>query len=266
MFSSVTLRAAAVLVLGALGACGSGGREAALQGFGGGSLEFDANANTSAHVGSSSVFEITGAITLEAWIRAEPGQKNPFPRIIDKFNFFDQQGYNLILNDGRLYFEVFLPDGSSRSIFGSTELDDGDWHHVAATYDGSQFFFVYVDGLPDGKEDVGPITIAVSSNPLVIGGGNDGGGDLPFEGHIDEPRVWNVARTSPEIADGRFACFTGFETGLVGHWRFDEGSGSVARDETPFGNHASLVNGPAWSAETMVLCGGPRGDVDHGGR
>lgn len=36
-------------------------------------------------------------------------------------------------------------------------------------------------------------------------------------------------------------------TGLVGYWRFDEGSGTALADASGTGNHGTLVNGPAWT-------------------
>jgi hypothetical protein len=38
------------------------------------------------------------------------------------------------------------------------------------------------------------------------------------------------------------------EVGLVGHWRFDDGSGMTARDSTPAGNHATITGGAVWAA------------------
>src|SRR5204863_5550590 len=35
--------------------------------------------------------------------------------------------------------------------------------------------------------------------------------------------------------------------GLVGHWKFDEGSGSFAADASGFGNHGTMVNGAGWT-------------------
>ncbi|SVE37303.1 uncharacterized protein METZ01_LOCUS490157, partial [marine metagenome] len=36
-------------------------------------------------------------------------------------------------------------------------------------------------------------------------------------------------------------------TGLVGWWKFDEVSGTVATDSTGNGNHGTLTNGPTWT-------------------
>jgi len=36
-------------------------------------------------------------------------------------------------------------------------------------------------------------------------------------------------------------------TGLVGYWKFDEGSGTTASDSSGNNNHGTLVNGPTWT-------------------
>ena len=35
---------------------------------------------------------------------------------------------------------------------------------------------------------------------------------------------------------------------LVGHWNFEEGSGTVTADQSGNGNHGTLINGPVWSS------------------
>ena len=39
----------------------------------------------------------------------------------------------------------------------------------------------------------------------------------------------------------------GILNGLVGWWKFDEGSGTVAYDSSGNGNHGNLINGPTWT-------------------
>ena len=41
------------------------------------------------------------------------------------------------------------------------------------------------------------------------------------------------------------------DTSLVAHWKFDEGSGSVANDSTSYLNHGDLFGGPSWVAGIM---------------
>jgi hypothetical protein len=39
----------------------------------------------------------------------------------------------------------------------------------------------------------------------------------------------------------------GIDTGMVGHWTFDETSGTVASDSSGNGNNGTLVSGPVWT-------------------
>lgn len=48
--------------------------------------------------------------------------------------------------------------------------------------------------------------------------------------------------TATEIYDG-----APLDTGLVGHWTFDEGSGTTAYDRSGNGNNGTLTNGPIWT-------------------
>ncbi|OGD30828.1 hypothetical protein A2833_01375 [Candidatus Azambacteria bacterium RIFCSPHIGHO2_01_FULL_44_55] len=43
------------------------------------------------------------------------------------------------------------------------------------------------------------------------------------------------------------AALTGTGSGLVGYWKFDEGSGTVAADSSGNANNGTLLNGPAWT-------------------
>ena len=46
---------------------------------------------------------------------------------------------------------------------------------------------------------------------------------------------------------------TGNEGWLVGYWRFDEGSGTIARDSSTKGHDAVLELGPEWVPSGVVL-------------
>ena len=45
-------------------------------------------------------------------------------------------------------------------------------------------------------------------------------------------------------------------TGLVAHWKFDEGSGTSATDSSGNGNDGTLTNGPIWKTESDCKRGG----------
>jgi hypothetical protein len=88
-------------------------------------------------------------------------------------------------------------------------------------------------------------------NELQIGG-RENAVTQRFDGQIDEVRVWNTERTQLEIQTNMNTLLAGNETGLLGNWRFDEGSGTTVTDQSVNGHHGTLADGvtgaemPAW--------------------
>jgi hypothetical protein len=74
-----------------------------------------------------------------------------------------------------------------------------------------------------------------------------------LDGIIDEVQVWNVARSAAQITGSMKKRLVGNEEGLVGYWRFDDGTGSKAVDSSSTKNDGTLVNGPTWVASGAPL-------------
>jgi hypothetical protein len=82
---------------------------------------------------------------------------------------------------------------------GTTPIDDGEWHHVAAVFPSSNSRVLYVDGLADGT----PNTInAPITNPLNlwgIGRRETVTPLVPLTGDIDDVRIYDTALSAPEV-------------------------------------------------------------------
>jgi len=88
----------------------------------------------------------------------------------------------------------------------------------------------------------------VSANPFRIAKSSDlSTGSRHFNGLIDEVRIWRVCRTQPEIEAGMFEDISG-ESGLVGYWNFETGSGDRAFDSSGYGNDG-VIHGASWSTD-----------------
>jgi len=74
-------------------------------------------------------------------------------------------------------------------------------------------------------------------------------GRPPFDGLIDDVRVWNVERTATEIADNYNKELTGSETGLVGYWKLN----STLGDSTANNNDLTNNNGAIFSTENPFI-------------
>ncbi len=181
---------------------------------------------------------IGGDFTLELWVAAEASRNGT--------DFYE--GLPVV------YGDVFGPErdfGSSilsnRFAFGTGPSDDtavstsevigGQWFHVAATR--AQMagrICVYVNGVREACRTT-PDTTALDESPHIYFGGNliD---DRYYKGQLDEIRIWNRARTAPEIARDYQSYLTGREDGLVGYYRLEatDPPGEV-RDSSPSANH-----------------------------
>ena len=88
--------------------------------------------------------------------------------------------------------------GNNAFLQSSLTSFDTNWHHVAASYDGSTLK-LYVDGALTGSLNRA-VTVATNSKDLLIGAGyggrEQGKPQSRFVGSLDEIRLSNVARTS----------------------------------------------------------------------
>ncbi|MFM8930712.1 MAG: beta strand repeat-containing protein, partial [Gemmataceae bacterium] len=133
-------------------------------------------------------------------------------------------------------------------------LADGNWHHVAATFDGT-YRRIYVDGVLLASDTPTGHNVPSTASNVRIGTTNN---TEYFSGGIDDVRVWNRARTASEIANTRLTQVDGATSGLVAYYRFNEGSGTVAANSATAtsGINGTLVNNPTWSTAIPALSGG----------
>jgi len=78
-----------------------------------------------------------------------------------------------------------------------------------------------------------------------------------YKGLVDEVRFWSRAKSAAEIGANYDDPVSGSETGLVGVYRFDEGSGNSVCDALDAGRCMTLVESPAnvWSTDNAPLSG-----------
>ncbi|MEQ8714815.1 MAG: LamG-like jellyroll fold domain-containing protein, partial [Cyclobacteriaceae bacterium] len=93
-------------------------------------------------------------------------------------------------------------------------INDGNWHHFAISYNTTtnQWFGV-VDGTTTFEDLVGPTGNFGSTIEMSFG--------LPFNGDLDEIRIWNVNKTLAEIQASKDLEMEGNEPNLVALYDFD---------------------------------------------
>ena len=128
----------------------------------------------------------------------------------------------------------------------------GNWHHVAMTWDTSAGnVIIYQDGNP--KDTTSGIQNFSGDPPNKLDIGKSSGGDTGYhDGMIDEVAIFTEVVDIPTLWNGGSPKDVEFSNldGLVAYYRFEEGSGSIANDESGNGNFGTLSGDAGYSADT----------------
>jgi hypothetical protein len=189
------------------------------------------------NVPDDNLLDLTTTWTLEAWVKPVDASTGADQDIVSKWAMVFTASYILQI-DGIGRLRLVTNNGFTQSIILSNgTLGNQTWNHVAATFSHGTVR-LYINGALD-KTVTGVLTPLVSTEPVAFGReGNYTGGTL--DGSIDEIRIWNVVRSKSQIARSLTKRLLGTETGLVGYWRFDAGSGQVAADASGHGLNGRL--------------------------
>ncbi|WP_298395115.1 LamG-like jellyroll fold domain-containing protein, partial [Flavobacterium sp.] len=104
-----------------------------------------------------------------------------------------------------------------------TNLADGNWHHVVATYDGTTRK-IYIDGILKAQDVPGVNNIPNASNMQIGSTCPTSCGGEYFNGGLDEVRIWNRALCQTEIQN-KMNCELGSgQTGLVLYHKYNSGT------------------------------------------
>ncbi|MHC4580133.1 MAG: LamG-like jellyroll fold domain-containing protein [Planctomycetota bacterium] len=149
-------------------------------------------------LGKNPKFNITGQITVSAWIKVNAFDRN-YQTIISK----GDTAWRLQRHAGTQALEfgcmgVPVPNNVTwGGIYGKIGVNDGQWHHAAGTYDGERIS-LYVDGALDVSVDAAG-SIKANDAAVYIGENSEKPGRF-WNGLIDDVRVYNYALGADEIA------------------------------------------------------------------
>ena len=170
--------------------------------------------------------------TLEAWVKASSGT------IIERLSSNGAQGFNMVISNGvpRMTLRD-IGHGVSQHIYATSNIDDGQWHHVAFVRS-SNSALMYVDGILEGNVSISSTQAQFNTSSTMV---------VDVEGSIDEIRAWNVARSASEIVAGMSMEMTGSETGLQAYYDCNQGVAdgnnstiSSLTDSGPLSQHATF--------------------------
>ena len=212
-------------------------------------LEKDSSQYLSITDANQTGLDITGDLTIEAWVKFETAGTNQLP-IISKWNADNNRSYYFDYYNNTLRLGL-SDDGTSvinQTVSWTPSI--GVWYHLAVSYDlsaGSSKF--YVDGSQQGSTQTGGKTSIFNSNAdFIIGRAATTSGQY-FDGKIDDVRIWNDIRTATEIKENNKRELTGSESNLQGYWKFE----NSLSDETSNNNDLTNNNSASFSSNTPSL-------------
>jgi hypothetical protein len=164
--------------------------------------------------------------------------------------------YSLFYNSGgnnhQIYFRTY---GLSTTDLAVTDNANGPvngrWNHIVATYNSATGTKkIYCNGVEIASQT--GLTGTININPAGTSwiGTYGGGSGYPFNGKIDETKIYNYARTPKQIFEDMNAGHPagGSPVGSqTAYWKFDEGYGSTIYDSSSNGLNLSMNAGSSWS-------------------
>ena len=153
------------------------------------------------------------------------------------------QGLHILSDDG----------GTGAGVNAGPNVTDGRWHHLLMTWEGGMpnGFRSYVDGQLVEQRDAADSEISFLDAPVYFGAFN--GVSEFMEGQLDEIAIWERSLTHEEIGNAWNQPLDGSEEGLLGLWKFDDGT---AKDQASYGFDGELNGDAVIEAASIPMFGG----------
>ncbi len=199
----------------------------------------------------------TNKISFGSWVKiVGTGTQGPYSSVY--FLTKGRQGYDPYLSyfsgydtdTDKYYCEVSIDEVQYFAVSTSTFSNASDWHHVFCVYNNSTLK-IYVNGSEQASTTVtGNINYSIDDNALRIGQWGFPGYARAYRGYLDDLRIYSSDISSTDVSNiynSGNGSTSSVASGLVGWWKFDEGSGTTAANSgSASGIDGTFANGPTW--------------------
>lgn len=159
-------------------------------------------------VADNATLSITGALTISCWFQNDltsTGGNNLgiVAKYRNQVGNTNQRAYVIAQNNQTVSFTT-SPDGTSTGLTAATSGNvltaAGSWHHIAAVYNPSTQFQVFLDGSSVATAASPPAAIADTAAPLWVGNHFTTTDSLQsFNGKLAEVAIWNTNLLDAEV-------------------------------------------------------------------
>ena len=151
--------------------------------------------------------------------------------------------YGVWMNDeGRILAGFETKNGTDFIVNSNQTYNDGKWHNVFVTYNGSSLN-LFIDGIMSGSKQTGGAIPDSTVTQQVRVGSRSSNPDNFFTGIVDEVRIWNKSLDSSEILKG-YNSNTFDEDGQLVYLSFEnDGKNEVINSTGPIQLNGINLNG-----------------------
>lgn len=187
--------------------------------------------------------------TYSVWVKVGAHSANGF--IMQSRNDADNQIQMFFHNSTNQVRFIYKGGGTATVIAITDNIEsDGEWHHIAATWKkATNKLEIFLDGVSKASSTSTLGTFSGSLSLFDIGQNTQNAGYL--NGDVSNSAIFTREVPIAELyQSGQPPVNLTGSAGLVGFWKFNEGSGSTAFDSSGKDNNATLFNSPTWAKDT----------------
>jgi len=212
---------------------------------------------------SQTGLDVTGALTVEGWIKVEstPGAgvyytiacKGGISVAISDTTLQYDLFYR---NDGDIALQFFVRGSGVNAVANYTfTFTTGTWYHVAGTYEPSTAVRLVVNGSEVGTPDTSsvPASLVNTARPFGVGADQASSAANYFDGRVSLVRVWDVLRSPATISANMCNVYGTATANMQGEWSFD----NVYTDASGNGNTLTASGAPGFGADVPSTCSTP---------
>lgn len=190
-------------------------------------VDFEASESDYMSAGTSATLQPTDSFVIEFNIKPESTPAS-YANVVQSYSENTNHAGIIIgqLSTNKIQFisgrNTGNVEGSDfKNLTSTGTVPVGSWSHVACKWDNVEMEIV-INGVSDSTVEWPNTPGYAATSYFRIGIRNvNGTQDFPFDGPIDDVRVWGTTRTNTEIANNRAVELIGNEVGLNAYWPFE---------------------------------------------
>jgi hypothetical protein len=197
------------------------------------------------------ITDLSGAnFTLEVWLKTTGIEEGIFLCSDGDGSWETGEKSFYIDNDG---YPTFVGWGNN-FIYSNQTVNDGNWHHVAVTWDDNlSEGYIYIDG-SDQTDAVNYVSNNADLGTFTIGQGNNSESPNNFDGAMKQVRIWSTARSLAQVQETMYEESIDINTSFLQATYETRNQNTYTNYEDASYNYSpgTLVNGAKWTSESIV--------------